>query len=160
MVDHTIHRAAEEYVERMGLLWEGQGLPRIAGRMIGYLGLQPDAITLDEMADALGVSKASVSNDARRLERLGFVARVGRAGDRRDYYALAPDMPARVVAQKLEELEQLQASLVEAADLPDMAAPVKARLQAFGEFQHGIIAHMRVLLESFEKSAPELSRRT
>src|SRR5687767_1293747 len=80
------------FIERMGLFCEADGLPRIAGRIFGFLLLQPDECSLDDIADALGVSKASVSNDTRRLQQLGLLARVGRPGDRRDYYAVAPDL--------------------------------------------------------------------
>lgn len=31
--------AQTQYVERMGLIWEARGLPRIAGRILGYLAL-------------------------------------------------------------------------------------------------------------------------
>lgn len=142
--------AAEQYVERMGLLWEAEGLPRIAGRILGFLALQPDAVTLDDIASTLGVSKASVSNDARRLQRLGLVERGSRPGDRRDYYVIADDLPARVAAQKLADLERLHAALTEARDLPGTPPRVRARLGAFGDFQQQILDQMRRLLASMQ----------
>ena len=150
MADHTLSGAAERYVERMGLLWEAEGLPRIAGRMLGYLALQAEPATLDDLAGALGVSKASVSNDARRLERLGLIERASRPADRRDYYAIAPDMPARVVAQKLADLERLQAAMSAASDLPETPDVVRARLGAFTAFHGRVIEHLRGLLAAFE----------
>ena len=86
-----------DFVERMGLFWETEGLPRIAGRLFGFLVLQREPCSLDAMATALGVSKASVSTDVRKLERVGLVERHARPGDRRDYYAVTLDMPARIV---------------------------------------------------------------
>ena len=133
----------------MGLLWEGQGLPRIAGRVLGYLTLQGEPATLDDIAAALGVSKASVSNDARRLERLALVGRTSRPADRRDYYAIAPDLPARVVARKLADLEELNAVLAEARDLPGTPPVARARLDVFGDFHARTIEHLRSLLASF-----------
>src|SRR5687767_13257933 len=118
MTERRLTAAAERYVERMGLLYESQGLPRIAGRMLGFLALQAEPAALDDIAGALAVSKASVSNDARLLERLGLVERASRPGDRRDYYAIAPDLPARVVAHKLVELERLHDAMTEARELP------------------------------------------
>ena len=146
MAEHTLDDAAERYVERMGLLWEAEGLPRIAGRMLGYLALQPDAATLDDLARSLGVSKASVSNDARRLQRMGLVERVGRPGDRRDWYVIAPDMPARVIAGKLAEMERLHAALTAARDLPGTPAAARTRLGGFAEFQRRVIEHLTALL--------------
>jgi DNA-binding transcriptional ArsR family regulator len=146
MSERTLSGAAEQYVERMGVLWEAEGLPRIAGRMLGFLALQAEPATLDDIAGALGVSKASVSNDARRLERLSLVERASRPADRRDYYRLAPDMPARVVAQKLEELERLNAAMSAARDLPGTPDVVRERLGAFGVFHARVIEHMRGML--------------
>ena len=146
MADLTLSGPTEQYVERMGLLWEAEGLPRIAGRMLGLLALQAEPTTLDDIAGALGVSKASVSNDARRLERLSLVERASRPGDRRDYYRIAPDMPARVVAQKLDDLERLQAAMAAACDLPGTPDVVRTRLGAFSAFHCRVIEHLRGLL--------------
>jgi predicted transcriptional regulator len=148
MGERSLSGAAEQYVERMGLLWEAEGLPRIAGRVLGFLALQAEPAALDEIAAALGVSKASVSNDARRLERLSLVERASRPGDRRDYYAIAPDMPARVVAQKLADLERLNAAMSAARDLPETPAIARARLAAFADFHGRVIGHLHGLLSA------------
>ena len=144
---------ATQYIEKMGMLWEAEGLPRIAGRILGFLTLQPAAVSLDDMATALGVSKASVSTDARHLERLTFIERVGRPGDRRDYYAIAEDMPARVVSLKLGELQRLQDVLSDVSALPITDAVVHARLVKFGAFQEHLLTLMRTLLAELQGAA-------
>lgn len=135
----TPAEAHDDFVERLGLIWEAQGLPRIAGRVVGYLMLQPEPLSLDDIATGLGVSKASVSNDARYLARLGLVELITRRGDRRDYYAIAPDMPRRMTEQKLAEIERLSVALNEAAGAPKLAPVVRERVRAFGEFQQRIV---------------------
>jgi DNA-binding transcriptional regulator GbsR (MarR family) len=53
--------------------------------------------SLDEMAEQLQVSKASVSANARLLETIGMIERVTKPGDRRDYYAAtSPDVHRRL----------------------------------------------------------------
>ena len=160
MPETTLAPAAERYIERMGLLWEAEGLPRIAGRMLGLLALQPEAASLDDIASALGVSKASVSADARQLERLALAERVSRPGDRRDYYAIAPDFPARVVALKLGELQQLQDALADARAIAATDGVVHARLRAFGDFQNHLMTLMRGLLAALDCPRVELPTRT
>ena len=140
----------QNYIERMGLLWEAEGLPRIAGRILGFLALQPSACSLDDIASALGVSKASASVDARHLERLSLIERVGRPGDRRDYYAIVEDFPARVVTLKLGELQQLQTALADIRALPTVDGVVHARLVAFGAFQERLMTLMRGLLDALQ----------
>lgn len=136
-----------EYVERIGLIWESQGLPRIAGRIVGYLTLQSEPVSLDDLAGALGVSKASVSSDARYLARLGYIKLTTRRGDRRDYYVVAPDMPARLTAEKLGEIERLHQALTMASQFPDVPDTVRSRLRTFGEFQLRVIESLRALVE-------------
>ena len=63
-----MHRAVEEFVERMAVTLEGHGLPRIAGRLFAFLLVNGEAVSLDELAEELQVSKASVSTNARLLE--------------------------------------------------------------------------------------------
>jgi DNA-binding MarR family transcriptional regulator len=152
--------AAESYIERMGLLWETEGLPRIAGRMLGFLALQPAACSIEDLATALGVSKASISVDARHLERLTLIERVSRPGDRRDYYAIAEDMPARVVKLKLAELQGLQRALADASALPATDGVVHARLLAFGAFQDRLVTLMRELLVALQDPSASPTSRT
>ena len=61
-----MHQTVADFVERMGLTLEGEGLPRIAGRLFGFLLVHPEAYSLDELAERLQVSKASISTNARR----------------------------------------------------------------------------------------------
>lgn len=155
MSPHALTPAAEQYVERMGLLWESEGLPRIAGRILGYLLLTPDARTTDDMALALGVSRASVNTDARRLERLGFVERNSRPGDRRDYYVIAPDLVERMINGRLDRLRTLQAALDDAHHLPGSPPVVQDRVCAFRSL------HLRVIdaLEGVLRDFPSCRRR-
>jgi|SRR5688500_1213382 len=148
MSDLLLEAAAENYVERMGLLWEAQGLPRIAGRILGFLALQPEPRTLDDIVVALGVSKGSVSTDARRLDRLGLVILTSRPGDRRDYYVIAPDLPARITAIKLAELEQFESALDAARNVPGTDPNVRRRLDTFSEFHRRVARLLRELLET------------
>lgn len=149
----TIVPSTPDLVERMGLLWELDGLPRIAGRIIGHLLLQPDAQSLQAIADSLGVSKASVSMDARRLERLGLVVRVGRTGDRRDYYAIADDMLARGLAMRLESVRRLHEALRSARAIPDTAPAVQQRLELFERVHAHAVRAIESLLDELRPSA-------
>ena len=121
---------AEAFVERMGLSWEEDGLPRIAGRMFGLLLLTPGACSLDDLAESLDVSKGSVSTDARRLERLGFLERTSRPGDRRDYYRVSPDLVVRSLEIRLERLRAVR-RLLDEAPRPADSDEVAARLDDF-----------------------------
>jgi predicted transcriptional regulator len=139
--------ARERFIEEVGMAAEADGLPRIAGRLFGHLLLSPGPCTLDEIAEALNVSKGSVSTDARLLLRHGWLRRASRAGDRKDYYEMAPDFFAGIVAYRLERWDALH-ELV-ASSIPDFAnapATVRSRLEYLDEVQAFFVAGMRQLL--------------
>ena len=94
-----VHTA--RFADRIGRMFEVDGLPPIAGRIMGLLLLRDEACSLDEVARELRVSKASVSTNARLLADQGVLERTSREGDRRDYYQVVPDLFPRMMAQRL-----------------------------------------------------------
>lgn len=99
------------FVERSGLIAEREGFSRIAGRIFGLLLLSPVELSLEEIAERLSVSRASVSTEARRLQDHGIVERTSRPGDRRDYYHIAPNHYLRSLEQRFETLQEMVALL-------------------------------------------------
>src|SRR5512132_4097721 len=93
-----VHTA--RFADRIGQMFEADGLPPIAGRIMLLL-LRDEACSLDEVALELRVSKASVSTNARLLADQGVLERTSREGDRRDYYQVVPDLFPRMLAQRL-----------------------------------------------------------
>ena len=138
----------QRFVEQMGLAWEQEGVPRIAGRIFGFLLLQLHPCSLEDMASALGVSKASISTDARCLERLGVVQRLSRPGDRRDFYAIAPDAPASTLAMRVERMRRMKATVGDLDALTTDGTPpaVRARLRAFAEAHDETVAALERLI--------------
>jgi DNA-binding transcriptional regulator GbsR (MarR family) len=124
-----LRRDLESFVERMGRALEKDGVPRIAGRIFGLLLVSPGDCSLDDLADSLAVSKASVSTDARLLEQLGFLERSSHPGDRRDYYRVAPDLGTRALEIRLAALRGVRRLLAEAPR--DIDPEVDARIQDY-----------------------------
>jgi len=106
---------AEKFVELMGRHFEEEGAPRIAGRLIGVLLMNREPASLDDLAHQLRVSKASVSMNARMLEAKGVAEKVTSAGDRRDFYRIAPDAREQIALRMVERTrlmtERLDAGL-------------------------------------------------
>lgn len=130
-----MHEAAQQFVERMGLTLEREGLPRIAGRLVGFLIVHEGAFSLDELAEELQVSKASVSTNARQLEQYGLVERTSEPGDRRDYYQMGPDVWERLLARWQRKWEESRMFFTEAAaSLPEELEAGHARLVRAEQF--------------------------
>lgn len=151
--DHAIDDAASRFVETMGLIAEGEGMARIMGRIFGFLLLAERPQSLDEMAAALGVSKASVSTDARRLEDRELLVRVALSGDRRDYYEIAPDFMARALRAHLQRMRAMRDAVADVRPRLDAGGRVAERLAAF---EHGFGCS----IERLEQDITALARRS
>ena len=99
--------AEHEFIEHFARLLEQEGGSRIAGRMSALLLLSANELALDEIAERLQASKASISTNARLLEQWGLVERVSRPGDRRDYYRARSDGAVRLLERRLEWMRRL-----------------------------------------------------
>jgi outer membrane protein TolC len=149
-----VNAATTRFIEQFGLLLEADGYPRVAGRLFGLLLVTEDMCSLDELAEQLDVSKASVSINARLLEDKGVIERVTLPGDRRDYYRVAEDMFTRTMEQRVARIRRVHDVIVSAKDsLPVKSATVQARLERLETaHQHLLDVTMRAL-EEWRQSA-------
>lgn len=83
-------------IEAGGNLSRRVGLPRTIGQIYGLLFLSPEALSLEEIADQLGISKASVSTGARQLASWGAIRQVWVPGSRRDHFEAIPELGALI----------------------------------------------------------------
>jgi DNA-binding transcriptional regulator GbsR (MarR family) len=158
-----VHAAASDFIEHMGLVAEADGLSRIAGRLFGALLLADAPRSLDDLAERLGVSKASVSTDIRRLRDRGVAERVGRPGDRRDYYQLAPDFFTRIIRFRVARwarLHQLVRDLRRATPAGTLPRGVRERFDSVDAVHTAIVARIDAALRDFDgRRAATPSRR-
>lgn len=100
-----------DVVDRLGRFFEKNGLPRMAGRVMGYLLVcSPPEQTFDELVAAVGASRSSVSVASQLLLRLELIERFGVTNDRRDRYRLSADAWTVMLRQDVtaaRELKQL-----------------------------------------------------
>jgi len=80
-----------KFIEAGGSTTQSFGLGRLTGQIYALLYLSPSPISLEEIADQLGVSKASISITIRQMERWTAVHKVWVKGDRRDFYEAETD---------------------------------------------------------------------
>jgi DNA-binding transcriptional regulator GbsR (MarR family) len=81
-----------EMVEVTARLCQRLGMPRSTGQIYGLLFLSVEPLSLDEIAEALGLSKASASTGTRHLIGWHAIRQVWKPGDRKDFYEVQADL--------------------------------------------------------------------
>ena len=79
-------RTRMEFVDLCGSTAQGFGFPRSIGEIYGFLYLSANPVSAQHLVDELALSKASVSTGTRQLLALGFVRKVWKRDQRRDYF--------------------------------------------------------------------------
>jgi HTH-type transcriptional regulator, glycine betaine synthesis regulator len=84
--ERVLAQAKSNLIRGVGRISNFWGLNKAMGELYGLLYLSLEPLSLDQMAEALNISKASVSIHVRALERVRMVRKIWAVGDRRDYY--------------------------------------------------------------------------
>ncbi len=146
-------RVQREFIDRMGQAAETDGMSPIASRLFALLLLSAEPRSLDELADELQVSKASISTDARRLLERGAVERVSRPADRRDYYQLAPNFFAAVIRARIARWRRIQEIADVMRETTHLAPAVRERLAEIDDVHAAVIDPFGEALTAWEQSA-------
>ncbi len=95
-----------DWVEKLAFrLSEIGSLPLIAARILGWLMVcDPAEQTADEIAEAIGASRASLSTNLRFLIAIQMVGAVSRPGKRQRYYRIEEDAWEAAIRVKIASL--------------------------------------------------------
>ncbi|ADI14299.1 GbsR/MarR family transcriptional regulator [Truepera radiovictrix] len=138
------------FIEEMGLLMAGLGLPRMAGRVFGALLLaDPPEMSAEELAGALRASRGSISAATRMLERAGIIDRVRRPGERRDRYRNRPNAWNETLKTRLAIIGTFKAMAERGLALLETDDP---------EVRRGLV-EMRDYFAHWERELPALLQR-
>ncbi|WP_405954914.1 GbsR/MarR family transcriptional regulator [Streptomyces phaeochromogenes] len=96
------------WVERLSMYLAQDGVPPIAGRILGWLMIcDPPEQSAGQIAEAIGASRASLTTNLRILTTMGFAARRTRPGERTVYYRLQQGASQQVVRRQIAGLVSL-----------------------------------------------------
>ncbi|WP_212990858.1 GbsR/MarR family transcriptional regulator [Actinoplanes auranticolor] len=100
---------ALEWVERLAKYCADQdGVPLIAGRVLGWLMIcDPPEQSAQQIATAIGASRASLSTNLRLLSSVGFVRVLTKPASRTVYYRVDDDAWEKVVQRQIASLASL-----------------------------------------------------
>lgn len=141
--------AERRYAEEVAVVFEGMGLQRAYGKLLGWLLIcDPPQQSTADLAQALDLSMGSVSMGTRMLEEFGFIRRVPVPG-RRKVYEMTDDVIFRVVRN--EPYRTTRQLMEHGLDLlGDHHAPRAARLRQMYEFMVFMERELPRLVERFK----------
>lgn len=142
------------YVEDFGLLFEGFGLPRMVGRVLGALSISdPPERSAEELADALQASRGSISSATRTLVGLGIVQRLSRPGERRDYFRVKPGAWDEMMRRELASIRRFREMAERGLGLLDPDNPEARRnLEEMRDFYAYWEEELPAVLERWERA--------
>jgi len=158
--DATVPTEAEQhFVEQVALLMEGDGLPRMAGRIYGWLLIcDPPHQSATDLARVLQASKGSISTMTALLIRAGLVERFARPGDRRDYYRLRSGGMATLMREGMGRITAIRRAAEDGLKLvARQPAELRERLSDFYDVMAFFEREYPALLDRWEarrKRAP------
>jgi DNA-binding transcriptional regulator GbsR (MarR family) len=128
----------DEFIEKMGLVFQADGLPRIAGRILAALIIYDEPFSFSQLSERLAVSRASVSTNTRLLAHLGMIERSSKRGERQDYFQLKENPYTSFmqgietrVAHAAEVIEQTRGQLAETSQSSEGAQQRLGQMKTF-----------------------------
>lgn len=144
--------AEAAYVDEVAEFFVEEGLPLIAGRVIGWLLIcDPQEQTPAQLTEALQVSRSSISSAMRLLTPSGLVGRVRRRGDRNEYFRIAPDGWSRMLMRRYAKTTVFREVTERGLDLlADAPAERRERLEHVTDLYRFLEAELPALLERWQ----------
>ncbi len=119
----------QRMLDELASQFEQLGLSPIAGRILGWLLIAPrPAQSSGEIADAIDVSRGSVSTQTQVLEGRGMVERFRRTGSREVYFHLHPQILIDLLTKQARLAERMQS-------IANLAIEKNGLTQRLDEFQ-------------------------
>ena len=140
--------AVDEFIEQMGMIAQGDGLPRISGKILGLLLIETGPFSFKEISERLLVSRGSVSTNTRLLENLGIIDRMAIKGERGDFFQLAQDPYANLLEGIIKRMEKSISTVKEAQQaIPGSWSKSQEKLRNLQNFYSEYLASTKTLIK-------------
>jgi DNA-binding transcriptional regulator GbsR (MarR family) len=150
-VTRPIEETRSEFIEKIGMIAQNDGLPRIAGRLLGLLVWDGEAVAFGDLADQLQVSRGSISTASRILEERRLIRRTSKPGQRQDYFQLADNPYAKMLETVAVGLNRAQEEIDNTlTEIPDSESAVKARVTAYSDFYRHMSGAITTILDDLK----------
>lgn len=139
------------FIEQMGLFTQGEGLPRISGRIFGLMILEGGALSFSELAERLDVSRGSISTNTRLLLSIGLIEKTAKPGERQDFFQLPENPYINLLAGIKSRMQKAQSFVEETKEhFPDKDC--QERLTELECFYDTMSKTYENIIQNFEES--------
>ncbi len=148
----VLETSRRHFAEDMGIAMERAGFPRMAGRIIGVLMISTEnEVSTEELARVLGASRGSLSTMTRMLVDQRIIERVGKPGERRDYFRISNGAWTAFLRTRLQEVTSFHLMVENGLHIvsANEHAPY-TRLQHLHEFYEFFQKEFEAMLERWE----------
>ena len=151
----------KQFAEEVGIVFEQTGMPRMAGRILGWLLISdPPHQSTEQITKALIASKGSISTMTRLLIQIGLIERLSLPGVRHDYFRLRSDawqyMIGRGLTEEIKMVRQLADRGLEL--LGDKTPVTKNWLEEMRDVYTFLEHEFPTLLERWEKERQKVTK--
>ena len=146
----------QDWMERLAILLERDGLPRMAGRIFGWLLVcDPPEQSMEELAAAVQGSKASMSTMTRLLVSAALVEKVRLPGARCDAFRIRPGQWRQLWRSRMQLVDEATRLTGRGLALLEGRPPwVRARLEDLYYQYRFIGERLPALLEQLDRERP------
>lgn len=141
------------FVEDVGLSFEMVGLPRMAGRIFGWLLISnPPHQSPRELATVLQASKGSISTMTRLLLQISLIERISLPGQRRDYFRIKPHAWTELTRQRMTQITLFRQLAERGLEMLQEKDPqLRQRLEEMRDMHAFLEQELPMLLERWEQ---------
>ena len=149
-----------DYVDEVAVFFTKEGMPLIAGRVIGWLLVSdPPEQSAADLARVLEVSRSSISSAARLLTPSGLVTSVRKRGERQEYLRISPDGWSQMLAKRYAKTTAFRQITERGLDLLSESTPGRReRLENVTELYRFLEAELPAMWERWEQRSNSTGR--
>jgi DNA-binding transcriptional regulator GbsR (MarR family) len=155
-METTVSETAQrQFAEELALVYEHIGLPRMAGRILGWLLIcVPAEQSAGSLARALNASKGSISSMTRLLIQVGCIQKTSLPGRRGDFFRIETGAPWKVMKERVQLLDTLARKASRALELLSDASPEeRRRLEEYCHVHEALSREIASLMERCSAAA-------
>lgn len=152
MSNDKLTNTQQAFIDDFAAMVVHWGMPITSARLYAYLLLVRSPVSLDEFAEALGISKSNASSAARELEGTGIARRLTERGSKRIRYEVSAD-PGLALRRHTGLLGQMAELITSRIDGLATGAD-RERLLELADFHRALKQAMEIVIEARRPHSP------